>query len=136
VKVLLDTNVILDYALERKPWFVDSEQILYLSEQKQIAAYVSASTISDIYYILRKIKGKELALKFIRNLINVCYVAKVDNNIIAMALDANFQDFEDAIQYSVAVINQLDTLVTRNIKDFNISKPKVLTPNQFIKKVE
>jgi predicted nucleic acid-binding protein len=47
----LDTNVILDFALERHPWFADSEQIIYFAEQKQILGYVSASTISDIYYI-------------------------------------------------------------------------------------
>lgn len=97
MKVLLDTNVILDYALERETWFVDSEQILYLSEQNQIEAYVSASTISDIYYIIRKIKGKKLALEFIENLVDICCVAKVDNNVITMALNANLKDFEDAI---------------------------------------
>ena len=110
--------------------------MLYLSEQKQIEAYVSASTISDIYYIIRKIKGKELALEFIENLIDICCVAKVDNNVITMALNANFKDFEDAIQYSVAVIDRLDAIVTRNIKDFNISQPTIITPDRFIEKLE
>ena len=136
MKVLLDTNVILDYALEREPWFVDSEQILYLSEQKQIITYVSASTISDLYYILRKIKSKELALEFIRNLIEICCIATVDRSVIAMALNTNFKDFEDAIQYSVAVINQLDAIITRNTKDFAITQPKILTPNQFVEQLE
>ncbi|MDJ0901856.1 MAG: PIN domain-containing protein [Xenococcus sp. MO_188.B8] len=132
MKVLLDTNVILDFALERQPWFVDSEEIIYLAEQKQITAYISASTISDIYYILRKIKGKELALDFLKNIISICQVANVDSRIISMALNMNFKDFEDAIQYSSAVINQLDIIVTRNIKDFLVSQPKILTPSQFL----
>ena len=68
MKVLLDTNVILDFALERQPWFVDSEEIIYLAEQKQITVYISASTISNIYYILRKIKGKGLAFDFLKNI--------------------------------------------------------------------
>ena len=132
MKVLLDTNVILDFALERQPWFVDSEEIIYLAEQKQITAYISASTISDIYYIIRKIKGKELALDFLKNIISICQVANVDSRIISMALNMNFKDFEDAIQYSSAVINQLDIIVTRNIKDFLFSQPKILTPSQFL----
>ena len=49
-----------------------------------------------------------------------------------MALNVNFKDFEDAIQYSSAVINQLDIIVTRNIKDFLVSQPKILTPSQFL----
>lgn len=50
MKVLLDTNIILDFALERQPWFTDSEQIIYFAEQQQILGYVSASTVSDLYY--------------------------------------------------------------------------------------
>ena len=136
MKILLDTNVILDFALERQPWFIDSEEIIYLAEQNKITAYISASTISDIYYILRKIKGKELALEFIKNIISICQVANVTKDVIYMALNVNFNDFEDAIQYSTAVINQLDIIITRNIKDFPVRKPKILTPSQFLQQQE
>lgn len=135
MKVLLDTNIILNFALERQPWFVDSEEIIYLAEQKQIKGYISASTISDIYYIIRKIKGKELAWEFLKNIISICQVANVDSRVISMALNVSFKDFEDAIQYSSAVINQLDIIVTRNIKDFPISKPKIFTPSQFLEEI-
>lgn len=134
--ILLDTNVILDYALEGQLWFADSEQIFYLTEQKQITTYISASTISDIYYILEKIKGKELALIFIKNLISICQIATVDSQVIFMALNADIKDFEDAIQYSTTVTNQLKIIVTRNIQDFPVNQPEILTPSQFLKKVE
>ena len=136
MKVLLDTNVILDFVLERQPWFIDSEEIIYLAEQNKITAYISASTISDIYYILRKIKGKELALEFIKNIISICRVANVTEDVISMALNTNFNDFEDAIQYSTGVINKLDIILTRNIKDFPVRKPKILTPSQFLQQQE
>lgn len=135
MKVLLDTNVILDFALERHPWFADSEQIIYFAEQKQILGYVSASTISDIYYIIRKSKSKELALEFLLNLSVFCKIAAVDSSVISMALTANFKDFEDAIQYSTAMINSLDIIVTRNPQDFPVSIPRILTPSQLIEEV-
>jgi predicted nucleic acid-binding protein len=136
VKVLFDTNIILDFALQRQPWFTDSEQIIYFAEQKHILGYVSASTVSDIYYIIRKSKGKELALEFIVNLTIVCQIAAVDSLVISMALNVNFKDFEDAIQYSTAVINNLDAIVTRNPQDFPVKVPKILTPSQLIQEVE
>jgi predicted nucleic acid-binding protein len=136
VKVLLDTNVILDFALERHPWFVDSEQIIYFAEQKQIIGYVSASTISDLYYIIRKSKSKELALEFLLNLSVFCQIAAVDSSVISMALNANFKDFEDAIQYSTAMINSLDIIVTRNSQDFPVDLPRILTPSQLIEEVD
>lgn len=136
MKVLFDTNIILDFALQRQPWFTDSEQIIYFAEQKHILGYVSASTVSDIYYIIRKSKGKELALEFIVNLTIVCQIAAVDSLVISMALNVNFKDFEDAIQYSTAVINNLDAIVTRNPQDFPVKVPKILTPSQLIQEVE
>jgi predicted nucleic acid-binding protein len=135
VKVLLDTNIILDFALERHPWFADSEQIIYFAEQKQIIGYVSASTISDLYYIIRKSKSKELALEFLLNLSIFCQIAAVDSSVISMALNTNFKDFEDAIQYSTAMMNSLDLIVTRNPQDFPVAIPKILTPSQLIEEV-
>jgi predicted nucleic acid-binding protein len=132
VKVLFDTNILLDFALERQPWFTQSEQIIYFAEQKQILGYVSASTISDLYYIIRKSKGKKLAMEFLVNLTTICQVAAVDSSVISMALSLNFKDFEDAIQYSTAVINNLDAIATRNPQDFPVQVPQILTPSQLI----
>ncbi len=136
MKVLLDTNIILDFALERQPWFTNSEQIIYFAEQKLIVGYVSASTISDLYYIIRKSQGKELAIEFIVNLTTICQIAAVDSLVISMALNVNFKDFEDAIQYSTAVVNNLDAIVTRNPQDFPVQTPRILNPNQLIQVVE
>jgi predicted nucleic acid-binding protein len=135
VKVLFDTNILLDFALERQPWFTDSEQIIYFAEQKQIVGYVSASTISDLYYIIRKSKGKELAKEFLVNLTTICQIAAVDSSVISMALSLNFKDFEDAIQYSTAVMNNLDAIATRNPQDFPVQVPQILTPSQLIQSV-
>jgi predicted nucleic acid-binding protein len=132
VKVLLDTNIILDVALERQPHFAASEQILAFAEQGQITGYISASTFSDLYYVIRKNKGRESALDFLRKISRFCQVATVDQAVISMALSVNFRDFEDAIQYSTAVINHLDAIVTRNPQDFAGAALRILAPDTLI----
>ena len=108
----------------------------YNKQLKWVTAYVSASTISDLYYIIRKSQGKELAIEFIVNLTTICQIAAVDSLVISMALNVNFKDFEDAIQYSTAVVNNLDAIVTRNPQDFPVQTLRILTPNQLIQVVE
>lgn len=135
MKLLLDTNIIVDVALEREPFFSHSEQVLAFAEEGRIEAYISASTFGDLYYIIRKDKGRDLALEFLSNIASVCQVATVDQDAISMALTANFRDFEDAIQYSVARVNQLDAIVTRDAADFPVSTPRILTPTQLIQEL-
>lgn len=133
MKVLLDTNIIVDDALEREPFWEASEQVLLLVEQRQVEGYVSASSFGDLYYIIRRGRGRDWTLNYLRRLITFCQVATVDQTAINMALTANFRDFEDAIQYSCAVVNQLDAIVTRNPQDFPVTTPRIMTPEQLIK---
>jgi predicted nucleic acid-binding protein len=132
VKVLLDTNIILDVALERQPYFEISKQVLLLVEQEQIEGYISASTFSDLYYIIRRGRGRKWTMEFLNWLVTFCQIATVNEIVIKMSLNLNFKDFEDAIQYSTTVINQLDCLVTRNPQDFPVTSPRILTPSQLI----
>ena len=132
MKVLLDTNIIVDDALERSPFWETSEQVLLLVEQGQVAGYISASTFSDLYYIIRKARGQNWTLIYLRQLVTFCQVATVNQDTINMALAANFRDFEDGIQYGTAVVNQLDAIVTRNPQDFPVTIPRILTPQQLI----
>ncbi|MDJ0845124.1 MAG: PIN domain-containing protein [Crocosphaera sp.] len=132
MKILIDTNIIVDVALQREPFLLNSEAVLIKVEEKQLEGYVSAATFSDIYYIINKTRGKDWTLTFLNRLYSFCQVAKVNTAVIEMALNSNFRDFEDAIQYSVAVINNLDVIVTRNPKDFPVSYPQILTPSQLI----
>ncbi|MEG5033033.1 PIN domain-containing protein [Microcoleus sp. AT3-D2] len=135
MKILIDTNIIVDVALEREPFFSESDRILTFVEEAQIQGYISASTFSDLYYIIRRNRGRDWTLDFLRQLATFCQVATVDNSVISMALTCNFKDFEDAIQYSTAVINRIDAIVTRNPRDFPVTTPRILTPNQLIQEL-
>ena len=135
VKILLDTNIILDIALARQPFFGESKQVLSLVEQGEVQGYISASTFSDLYYIICKAKGRDSTLEFLRQLGTFCQVATVDNSVISIALTYNFKDFEVAIQYSTAVINLIDAIVTHNPRDFPVTTPRIVTPNQLIQEL-
>ncbi|MDZ8070028.1 MAG: PIN domain-containing protein [Nostoc sp. DedQUE08] len=135
MKILLDTNIIVDDALEREPFLEASEQVLVLVEQGQVEGYISASTFSDLYYIIRRARGREWTLTYLRQLVNFCQVAIVDSTTINMALNLNFRDFEDAIQYSSAVLNHLDAIITRNPRDFPVATPRIITPEELIQEL-
>jgi predicted nucleic acid-binding protein len=135
VKVLIDTNIIVDVALDRDPFFTQSEQIVHLAELRQIEGYISASTFSDLYYVIRKTKGKDWTLQFLQRMAMICQIALVDQAVVAMALTANFRDFEDAIQYSTAAINRLDAIVTRNPQDFSEAALPIMTPDILIQEI-
>jgi predicted nucleic acid-binding protein len=133
IKVLLNTNVLLDIALERQPFFEDSELVLSLVESRQIKGAISASTVSDLYYVIRKQKKSHaLALEFVDEISKICQIATVNRAVIEMALTSNFDDFEDAIQYSTAQINALDGIVTRNPQDYHLAELRIFTPSALI----
>lgn len=129
---MVDTNIIIDIALERQPYFTNSETVLAFVEQGQIEGYISASTISDLYYLIRKQKGRDLTIEFLQEILTFCQIATVNKAAIIMAFTTNFQDFEDSIQYSTAVVNKLDAIITRNPQDFPIVTPRIITPEQLI----
>ncbi|MDZ8258078.1 PIN domain-containing protein [Nostoc sp. ChiQUE01b] len=135
MKVLLDSNVILDVALERQPFFGNSETVVSFVEEGQIEGYICASSFSDLYYIIRKDKGRNLALEFLREIVTFCRIATVDSTTINMALTVNFRDFENAIQYSTAVLNHLNAIITRNPGDFPVATPIIMTPEQLIQEL-
>lgn len=130
--LLIDTNIILDIALKRAPHFEHSSQIFELLDKKQLGGYITATTVTDIYYISRKEKGRTIAIEFISNLIEVVEVLGVDKNIIIEALKSNLPDFEDAVQISAAKFNKIGIIITRNKSDFLNTNLEILSAKEFI----
>ncbi len=132
MKILIDTNIIVDVALIRQPFFDDSDRILVFSEQGSLQGYISAATFGDLYYLLRKSRGKDWTLRFLRRLATFCQIATVDDAVIRQALAGDFKDFEDAIQYNAAIASQIDGIVTRNPTDFVNTVIPIFTPQKLI----
>jgi len=134
IKALIDTNVIIDVGRNRLPFYHDSAEIFRLIDENVLHGFVSSSIITDIFYLLQKDEGKEKALNFLKALVEVVDVLSVDKDTINAALASGWTDFEDAVQTQVAIENDMDVIITRNVKDFqHIKFVKTVTPHDFIK---
>lgn len=132
MKVLLDTNIILDIALERKPFYEHVITIFRKLNNNYFDAYITASSITDIYYIVSKNYNKSIAKEFLIDLLDLIMIIGIDSRIVINALHSNIVDFEDAIQSISSEANNMDYIITRNIKDFDNSNVKALIPTDFL----
>ncbi len=133
MKILVDTNVILDVLLKRDPFYSAGADVLNLSKLKDINLYVSASAITDIYYIAnRTLRNKEDVRNLLMKLVKVVSIASISEEEIKNALALLWKDFEDSVQYSVAVLQKMDGIITRNSNDYKEAEIPVWTPEEFL----
>jgi len=133
-RVLIDTDVILDFFFDRKPFSDSAAVVLSLCERGEITGYVTSVIISNAYYLLRQTAPHKKVIESLNRLITITEVLKTDKEIIQAALNSPFKDFEDALQnYSAEFSGGIDAIITRNIKDFKNSTLGVLTPDDFLK---
>lgn len=132
-KIFLDTNVIIDSLGTRVPFDEDADIILSLADKKLIEALISSLSFSNIYYILRKSINPGVLIEKLKTLSTITTTLNVNSKIIQLALNSDFKDFEDTIQYYTAIEGKANIIVTRNLKDFSKSEIPVLTPEDYIK---
>jgi predicted nucleic acid-binding protein len=132
-RILIDSDVILDLLLDRKPFCEDSLAIIYACEQKQLQGFVTPVIIANVYYIFRQKASHVTVTEQLKLLLHIISVLNMDQKQVLAALDSKFTDFEDALQYFSAVnSNKIDAIITRNIKDLKKSTLPVFTPNEFL----
>lgn len=131
-KIFIDTNIILDFALKREPFYENAKQIIENIGNDIHLGFVSTSMITDIYYLLSKRKGNKKTIAFLKYFSRIITFLNVSPEIIIKSIESEPIDFEDAIQYEVALTNSLDYLITRKKKDFPIGEVKVLSPKEFL----
>jgi predicted nucleic acid-binding protein len=135
-RVLIDTDVILDFFFDRKPFSDDAARVLSLCESREITGFVTSVIISNVYYLLKQTATHQKVIEKLTQLITITEVLTTDKEVILKALNSSFRDFEDALQNFSAEINgQIDVIVTRNIKDFKNSALGVMTPGNFLKTI-
>ncbi|MCL2036704.1 MAG: PIN domain-containing protein [Oscillospiraceae bacterium] len=133
MKFLIDTNVVLDYFLRREPFYADSSKVILLSEKEYIEGFVSASSVTDIFYIAeRNLKDSGIVRKMLEKLLKTIRVAAVGEKTIHEALDLKWKDFEDSVQYSTAQGIWVDYIITRDSKHFNDSQIKAISPKELL----
>lgn len=134
MRVLLDTNILLDYLVDREPYSTFAEQIMEACVNQKISGCISAHSIPDMFYILRKNFSQEERREWLLALCQVLDVIGLERDTLIEALEnKEFTDFEDCIQSLNAMRGQADVIITRNIKDFECSLISCISPDEFVK---
>jgi len=135
--LLIDTNIIIDLLAKREPFYDEAAMLFTLADRQQICLSVSALSFANTNYILSQSKKPEESKLILRKLRLIVQVLSLDEKIVGLSLNDNdFRDFEDALQYFTAIENEIDAIITRNLKDFQKSKLPVMTASQFLKSIK
>lgn len=133
-KLLIDTNIVIDLLTKRKEFFLEAQRVFTLGDKKKADLYISSLTLANTYYLLSKQFTSAEARKILMRFKVLVNVLSMDDKIMELALTSDFKDFEDAIQYYTAIENGLDIIITRNQKDFKLSKIPVFSAKEYLSK--
>lgn len=137
MKILIDTNVVIDALTSREPWSESAEKIFLMAANHTIDMYITASSATDIYYLVRKyLHSMEKAKQIMGKLYSLTGILEVTGTDCMEALASPVNDYEDAVVEKVASRKDMDYIVTRNIKDYQEGNIKAVLPDDFIKIVE
>ncbi|WP_029523038.1 PIN domain-containing protein [Persephonella sp. KM09-Lau-8] len=132
MRVLIDTNVILDLLLDRKPFSKQSALLISKVEKGEFTGVLCAITITTIYYLVRKSLDKKEAEKSIDLIFSLFEMATVNRTVLETARKLDFNDFEDAVIYASAIHSNCDVLITRNMKNFKADDIPIYEPEEFL----
>jgi predicted nucleic acid-binding protein len=136
-RILIDTDVILDFFFDRLPFADHAAQLFSLCEKGQLYGYVTPVICSNVYYLLRQTSKHEKVIDNMQQLLLILDVLQMDKDTVLMALNSGFRDFEDGLQnYSAVQSGIISAIITRNVKDYLKSELGALTPEGFLKIVE
>lgn len=137
MRILADTNVIIDALTSRKPWNESAEKIFLMAANNTIEMYITASSATDIYYLIRKhLHDADTAKTIMGKLYSLVGILEVTEADCIDALASSIRDYEDAVVEKVAARQGMDYIVTRNIKDFQSGNTNVIIPDDFVKIME
>ena len=132
-KVLIDTDILIDFFMDREPFADSAETILVLCEDGKIDGFITSVIYSNCYYLLRKTASHNKVVRQLRKLLDILNVLVTDKETLVQALDSEFNDFEDAIQSFYAIQHgEIQAVITRNTKDYRKSNLPVFTPDEFL----
>jgi predicted nucleic acid-binding protein len=135
MRALLDTDVILDLALERDPFVGAAEALVNAHEQGQFDAYIAPITPVNVFYIVRKTKGIAAARQSVSTIVDGFHICPIDEGVLKSANLLPLKDFEDAVQVAAAVASGLDAIITRNVDDYAGAPIPVYSPDDFLRQL-
>lgn len=133
MKVLIDTNVIIDALTSREPWNESAEAIFIMAANHMMDMYITASSATDIYYLVRKyLHSADQAKQVMEKLYSLVGILTVSSAECIDALASSISDYEDAVVERVSVKANMDYIITRNVKDYQQGMMKTISPDDFI----
>ena len=136
MKILIDTNVVLDALLDREPFVQSATQIFALTEQSRLESYLCSTTLTTVDYLLSQALKKHAARSALKRLIELFEIAPVNRPVIEAALRSKITDFEDAVLEQAAYLVGAQSIISRDAKDFKKSIVKVLDPAELLNSLE
>jgi predicted nucleic acid-binding protein len=132
-KLFVDSDVVIDFFTDREPDANHASELFELAEQGIIKIYISAVSINNIYYVVRRFLGHKKTIEVVEVLTEMTEIVATSKKEIKQALNNNFADYEDSVQYSSALtIEGLNAIITRNVKDYKNASIAVMTPLNFL----
>ncbi|BAY41089.1 hypothetical protein NIES2111_54800 [Nostoc sp. NIES-2111] len=128
MRVLIDTNVVLDFLQERESFVANAARLFERIDTGEIEGFIAATTITNIYYIVRRAAGRAVAQDAVTQILSDLNICAVDLEILEQALALNFEDFEDAVQYACAVVHGVDAIITRDASGFTNAEIPIVLP--------
>lgn len=135
-KVFLDTNMVLDFLGEREGFYDAVAKVLTLADKKKIKVFTSPTSIGNTFYVLAKYENAKVALEKIRKFKLLCSISVMDEEVVEKAINSDFKDFEDAMQYYSAISANCDLILTRNEKDFKNSMIPIMNAESYLQTVK
>lgn len=134
MRLMIDTNIFLDVLAEREPFYANSKAVLELCENRKVYGFLSASSVTDIFYLIRRqLHSVDLAYKALGAVLDIAKVLTVTNDDVLNAYIQRASDFEDCLMAICAKANKCDALVTRNKKDFLSFGITLFSPEELLK---
>ncbi len=136
MKIFIDSDVILDFLLDRKPFSKEITEIFQLSINGKFNISVSPTTITNIHDIIERLENQKSAKSKVKTILKLVKIENLGASAIHRTVASKFKDFEDGVQYFCALEAKQSTIITRNIKDYKESKLGVLSPREFLSSLE
>lgn len=135
-RIFIDTNIMLDFLGERKPFYEPIAKIATLAEKKKLTMVVSPISFATVNYFLVKFENQKIAREKLRKFKIISEICSLDDRTIEKGLNSSIKDFEDALQYFSASESECEIIITRNGKDFKKSSIPTMTADEFLKSLK
>lgn len=136
-KIFIDTNIIIDLLADRKPYSKFAVMLFSYAENNKVQLFASSHSVATVHYMMKKYTDEKTLRTIILQLLEFITIIPIDVHMIKKGLKSKHKDFEDALQIlSASSIEQMDAIVTRNLKDFKLSEIPVFSPDKIVQELE